>query len=460
MEAFWELNITDGNTTRPEDAMTDHTTDRAQQPQSSAEKAPSPAATSILQSTSKLPSFDRTKFPKIAGHVDAFVKNVTRTLPRNHRPRILKLQGTTKLHGQHGDVVMLVSTSDINRALVAAQKDMGFSKWHPLDDGAEDFLCTTTIQFQTRNKVVTPRESHQGFPAELSSPRQHQDILDLKHQILKTYLTARLRAAPKCRISPALLAHDALTSNPLIIAGEWVGEKVQQGVALAQLPQHFVITNISLGGNFQNIALYAHIEARGSNVLNVCSAGVFAVQLPATDMTAKSPVFAQMQAQSDAAESECPYAKFRGIRGRGEGIVWTLDLPIGHSTPSLWLKMKGPLTRSRESGGHQGSLAAISEGSYNQQTKLKMMAKRLVTDRRIEQGFEYLREMGKTGRNGENARICQEWMWEDVWTEELAGGKMEALGGGLTIPQLRAAVGTRARDMFLAKYAQVMGSVL
>ena len=89
-------------------------------------------------------------------------------------------------------------------------------------------------------------------------------------------------------------------------------------------------------------------------------------------------------------ERECPFAKSLGFLGKGEGIVWKAD--EGHGSSSYWFKTKG------------GSLAVshitkLPPSAIDIENKERIInfAKAIVTEVRLEQGWEYLDEKEDKG---------------------------------------------------------------
>ena len=96
-------------------------------------------------------------------------------------------------------------------------------------------------------------------------------------------------------------------------------------------------------------------------------------------------------------EQECPVAKKLGISGIGEGVVWTniTEHPMLENT-HLFFKVKG----QEHSVSHVTSLAMVDT------EKVKNIAEfieTVVTENRLKQGLEYLKEQ-HLDFNNENIR--------------------------------------------------------
>ncbi|APA12545.1 predicted protein [Sclerotinia sclerotiorum 1980 UF-70] len=192
-----------------------------------------------------------------------------------------------------------------------------------------DFLihANDTIQFQTRNNEnFTADMDTIGFMpfAQMLKPQ----ILHLKKQIHARFSTLN----PKAKLDDA---------HPLIIAGEFIGPKIQKDVAISALPRKcFVIISVSINNEWQPDEQYADIHNESVGVFNVSRGGFFHETITIKN---PQPAFEKMQALADAVEKECPFAKSFGIIGLGEGIVWKPTVPLCHDA-KYWLKLKGPIS--------------------------------------------------------------------------------------------------------------------
>lgn len=112
------------------------------------------------------------------------------------------------------------------------------------------------IQLQSRNTAnLTLEKDNLGFAAFMLPLRA--EILTLKTQYLARYRTLN----PEVRIDLDL---------PLIIAGEWVGPAIVQGVALFRLEKKcFVILSVSINGKWVRDQDYRDISNEAVHIYHV-----------------------------------------------------------------------------------------------------------------------------------------------------------------------------------------------
>lgn len=234
-------------------------------------------------------------YPKISGKAKNLIIEFAKyqRSSKTRRVQSISLTGTVKIHGTHGDI------------LITANND---------------------IQLLSRNDKVTPAVDSYGFLQFVGATRL--SILALKQQIHARFL----KLNPKAKI---------LDDHPLIIAGEWIGPKIQKDVAVSALPiRYFVIISIRINGEWQPDELYSDIENKSACIVNVSRGGYFHETIRLKN---PEPALAKMQALANAVEEECPFAKTFGIIGLGEGIVWKPAAPLCHDA-KYWLKLKGPIS--------------------------------------------------------------------------------------------------------------------
>jgi hypothetical protein len=320
-----------------------------------------------------------TLFPKISGKHRELIENIFYV--REHSPDFPKdatsipLVGTVKLHGTHNDIVV-----------------------HSDD----------TIQLQSRNVAVLSLE-HDPYSFTKTMLPLHPEILKLKARIHSRYREK----------NPGVEIED---ENPLIIAGEWIGPGVQRACAISELPGRlFVIISISVNGKWQPDEDYADISSPEVGIHHVSRGGWFKRSVPLSTKEEIEASLATLQPLADEVESECPFAKTFGKIGQGEGIVFKPKLWKLGENAKFWLKVKGPLAMS---GGMRVPKVKTEAGM--QQVQLaKAFAENVVTEPRLEQGWEYLRELG-VERSKEGVGTFLRWLNGDIEVEEK--GDIEQLG--------------------------------
>ncbi|TGO89511.1 hypothetical protein BPOR_0106g00190 [Botrytis porri] len=237
-----------------------------------------------------------TLYPKISGKPKNLLVEFSkyqRTL-KTRRAGSISVTGTVKLHGTHGDIRIT----------------------------ADD-----TIYIQTRNlDVLTPALDSLKFLDFIQPARV--EIIALKRQFHALFQ----KLNPKAKIND---------EHPLIIAGEWIGPRIQKDIAVSALPErYFVIISVSINNEWQPDEPYSDIENESVNIVNISRGGFYHETI---ELRNPEPAFAKMQALADEVEKECPFAKTFGLIGLGEGIVWKPAAPLCHDA-KYWLKLKGPIS--------------------------------------------------------------------------------------------------------------------
>ncbi|KAG4029556.1 hypothetical protein MFRU_015g00950 [Monilinia fructicola] len=241
-------------------------------------------------------STGKTLYPKISGKPKNLLLEFSKfqNKSKGRRATTISVTGTVKLHGTHTDFLI---------------------------------HADNTIQLQSRNNehLTADRDTIGFVPFAMVVQRQ---ILGLKKNIHERFL----------KLNPIAKLND---EHPLIIAGEFIGPKIQKDVAISALPDKcFVIISISINNEWQPDEQYADIHNEPCGIFNVSRGGFWHEMI-----VLKNPdlAFAKMQALSDAVEEQCPFAKSFGIIGLGEGIVWKPAAPLCYDA-KYWLKLKGPIS--------------------------------------------------------------------------------------------------------------------
>ena len=293
-----------------------------------------------------------TLYPKIHKFTD-FLYHARRLNPRVES---LDLTGTVKLHGTHADIVFERKSND--------------------------------IRLQSRNQLaLSPEKDNAGFAAFIAATEK-KTLLNLRDRVIKSYRD----------LNPT----EDVTGD-IVIAGEWCGAGVQKKVAISEIPKFFVIISININDSWLPDWQYADISEESARIFHTGKAGFFSHELNMNDVAASE---AKIKALTDAVEKECPFAKALGISGLGEGIVWKATKHYNHQ--SFWFKSKGDLLEVSKSS----KLPASAVDKTNRE-RIGNFAKAIVTENRLEQGWEYLES-----KNASSLGTFLKWVSEDCFAEE------------------------------------------
>lgn len=311
-------------------------------------------------------------FPSI-GKLSDVVKEAPFVFRTDGVPPTLTYRGTVKLHGTNASLVMR-------------------------EEGGG-------VTVQSRNRVITVESDN-------------QECAKFFHDHEAT-----------CIPSLFDLARARLGVGPVVICGEYCGRGIQSRVAVCSLPRMFVIFAIRTGRKWHHAGDpgFEDVHAEEHGVYSIARAPTFTLVV---DMADPAPALAQAEALTQAIDTECPFAKGLGAVGRGEGIVWTC---CEHPSPRLWFKTKGlahvtPLVRSAPTAA-TAAKAATADG-------VAWVGQHLVTEQRLAQGLDYVREMNGAPCGFADTKTFTQWVAADALKEE----RDVIAGSGLKEADVRKAI--------------------
>lgn len=265
-----------------------------------------------------------------------------------------------------------------------------------LEDG------TFKYTYQSRNNEITPQKDNAGCAA----------FFD---------------AIPKVELDKLF---DVFKGNEIVISGEFCGENIQKGVALEQLPKMAVIFAVFKDGVAYSFD--SNFELEEYRVYNTNN-----VRFPMYEITID---FNNPQIAADAIEkivdeigTECPVGKAFGVIGTGEGVVWIS-------------KGREYVFKSKD-GRHQVKGSTAKVAVFEDKTSLREFIKESVTENRLNQGVDYLKEMDFTTER-KNIVTFLKWMVDDILTEE----KNTITENAWTIPSVTSAIQEVSRKWYLNKF--------
>jgi hypothetical protein len=314
------------------------------------------------------------KFPKI-GQLKAAAKWAREFLPEGERK--VTYEGTVKLHGTNAGV-------------------------HIDHDGA--------ITCQSRNRVITPEDDNAGFAAWIHGSADILAWLSMQRLVDTTFY------------------------------GEWCGGNIMQGTALNKLEKHWVLFAERISGIGALGDLWYGPPATSEAPDGVYS--ILQVQQHHKDVDFDLPRGADVTVKDIedltlAIDAECPWGKFRGVEGIGEGLVWR---PIGEHQGITDLMFKSKGGSHRDNPNRRPKVLLDPERLAN----LTAFIDFAVTPERLQQGFEYLEEMGMA-RDRSSTGAYVQWVANDVKTE----CALELVANGMVWKDVGKRVGALAAQHFL-----------
>lgn len=171
------------------------------------------------------------------------------------------------------------------------------------------------IHCQSRDNVISLEKDHFGL-------QQHVD----DHELDVRMLFAEVGD---------ILELDPAEENVIAFFGEWAGDKIQTLASIAVLPKFFNIVAINVNGVWQNMRRFKNVMHEPARIFNSEFFPTYSVEV---DFSRPDLMQTQLAEMTAVVEADCPVAKYFGIKGIGEGIVWN---PEEDNDPRYWMKVKG-----------------------------------------------------------------------------------------------------------------------
>lgn len=201
------------------------------------------------------------------------------------------------------------------------------------------------------------------------------------------------------------------------IFGEWCGGNIQSKVGLNSLDKHFVVFNVFdhetetyLNRVWMDAALSdPSIMAvlHDANIYLINELPPFRVTI---DFTQPEQSIEELERLTLQVEDECPWAKYRGATGIGEGIVWVNADEPGNQ--EFWFKTKG----LKHQGKGEGKVKTLNVDPVKA-AAMRELVEILLPEWRLEQGIAFLRENGYDLSQSATGNYLQ-WVMKDVLKEE------------------------------------------
>jgi hypothetical protein len=280
---------------------------------------------------------------------------------------------------------------------------------------------------QSRNRELTLEDDNLGFAAFALASTQVEAIRTLAQE---------LRAAV-----------DLPLDRPLALFGEWIGPGIQKRVAVSQLPTRqwvlFAAATLDEGAVHKRYFELPRLGERfaAASIYSIADAQEWHVTLDFEDRESLERATATIDAATLEVERRCPWADRFGVEGIGEGLVWQ---PLAEHFGDSELVFK--------SKGEEHQVVRRSEPrvaiSAEQLAGVEAFVTYAVTDNRLAQGLEVLREQG-LAHELRSLGAFLKWVGGDVRRE--CAGELEA--SALEWKAVAKAVNERAKAWFVESLA-------
>jgi RNA ligase len=300
----------------------------------------------------------------------------------------LTFKGTVKLHGTNASIVFGTKPDD--------------------------------IKFQSKNNVLGEGMDNAGFKHHMKTVLSKDDLLALENDIIES-------------ISPEVLVMD---SDNLVVYGEWCGESIQKNVAITGLPKMFVIFGIRIKNMEDDFwvdpVLWENVDMPDKQIFNIHKFPTFSLDIDFNKPQLSQNALGEITMQ---VENECPVGKYFGISGCGEGVVWSW-YDKNYCGKDFRFKVKG----EKHSVSKVKTLAPVD---VEKMKSVDDFMDKVVTENRLNQGIEYLNEMGQEVTEKSTGMFIS-WVFKDCLKEE--SDTLEA--SGLNKKDIGKPLGTLARKWY------------
>lgn len=267
------------------------------------------------------------------------------------------------------------------------------------------------IRFQSRNRVITPDDDNCGFASYMTESVGIDAIRNLI----------------ECHVK----FDDEKLADNIVVYGEWCGQGIQKGVGVSTLPRMFVVFGMRFGDTKDNHATFSADE------YNIYNINDFWTETVTIDFSDPKSIQNRLVELTQLVENQCPVASAFDVVGTGEGIVWKPTDPAFNFSDA-WFKVKG----EKHSVTKVKKLAPVDMEKIN---SIREFTEYAVTENRLLQGIDYLREMNKP-IDKSSTGVFLSWLFADIMAEE-----SDTLAeNGLTRKDLGKDVGTLGRKWFFA----------
>ena len=261
----------------------------------------------------------------------------------------------------------------------------GTAKLHGTNAAISFNTDSDEISYQSRSRVLSLGDDNAGFYAAMKP---------LEDDIITDFIVCIQELLPE-------------RPHTITIFGEWCGQGIQKGVAVAELPKMFVYFAIRIQYDDTSEWLdIRDVDFDQGNIHNILDFGIEYIDI---DFNYPERSQNDLIKLTEAVEAECPVGFAFGVSGTGEGIVWTCVTP-GWESSKYWMKVKG----EKHSASKVKTLAPVDIEALETAQKFAEYA---VTEARLQQGLDYLRD-NNLPLDVTSTGLFIRWVYNDVLKEE------------------------------------------
>lgn len=225
--------------------------------------------------------------------------------------------------------------------------------------------------------------------------------------------------------------------SKVVFFGELIGEEIQRGiVAIQELSKRFVVFDVvkiyknseekDIWINGEELKSLFNNSQQHDNIFCIENFKTWDLKMNVQDIVALKELQNTLQKITEEVEKECPVAKFFGVSGVGEGVVW--------KHKRFRFKVKG----EEHTTSKVRSLKLVDIEKIEQLKTVSEFADAVCTEARLKQGLKYLEENNITENK---IKTYINWVIQDTFKEEIDFITEK----NLDEKELKKALGTKAR---------------
>jgi len=293
-------------------------------------------------------------------------------------------------------------------------KFTGTVKLHGTNAGVS-YNSVDGIWYQSRSNIITPLSDNAGFAFFAESNKEF-------------FIKSISKLAEDNNVD--------LTKFNITVYGEWAGGSIQKGVGINGMPKRFFVfgakvSQIDATEDFKNYWIdYSSIQDNDNGIYNITQFPVWTIDIDFENAALSQPTLSDLTIK---VEEECPVAKFFGVSGIGEGIVWTAYL----DNQDLRFKVKG----EKHSSSKVKTLAPVDIEKLN---SVKEFVEYALTKSRFDQAIQSVFGIDQ-GVDDKRFGEVLKWLMGDIIKEETETMK----NSGIEPKDITSGVAKTARAWFV-----------
>jgi hypothetical protein len=278
-----------------------------------------------------------------------------------------------------------------------------------------------TFHTQSRNCIITPDNDNFGFASFIYNKVDTNDLYGL---LLKAIIGDKLGDV-------------GYLPQSISVFGEYCGGTIQKNVAVSKLEKMFVIFAIKIDDIWTQPEILKQIKLPESKIYNILDYPCYEIEIDFNDPKAIQNKLVELTLQ---VERQCPVGKAFNVSGVGEGLVFKC-YQKEYNSYKFAFKVKGD--EHSKNAGRVKTLAPVDTERFD---NIKAIVESVVTNRRLEQGIEYLNEK-KLAIDKKNIGVYLKWILDDINSEE----HTTIAENGFTMKNISAEISKKAKDYFLSQ---------